>query len=201
MSLEDSDALATLRDAIRSQLQHHFASNQIDIDELESRLMQLHEATNEVDLEMVVADLEPAPPVPATKTLVPVVETPESALARPARQHATIVNVFSGTDRTGPWRPPQLMKIVSVFGGAKLDFRNAELQNGVTEVRCISVFGGVEIIVPPDLYVEMEGGGFFGAFDRKNAERAVSRPGDRSLLVTGIAIFAGTTVKVKPHEE
>ena len=88
-----------------------------------------------------------------------------------------------------------------MFGGTDLDFRFARMAPGMTQVRCINVFGGTTIVVPPDLYVEVEGWGIFGGFGANATD--TDKPTDDTpwLKVTGMAVFGGTDVKVKSREK
>jgi hypothetical protein len=123
-----------------------------------------------------------------------------------------IVTVFGSNARSGPWEPPERLDVFSVFGGVKLDFREAALYEGVTAVRCFAIFGGIELVVPPDLEVDANGTGFFGGFEHMPAKRGLlSDLGRRlrgeprpvgspeedpaQLRVRGWAIFGGVTVR------
>ena len=81
----------------------------------------------------------------------------------------TLYSVLQSTARRGPWEPPERMRLVSVMGNIVLDYRDAELPLGETTVECLVVMGSVEIIVPPDVDVELTGSVFLGAVETKGA--------------------------------
>lgn len=57
----------------------------------------------------------------------------------------------------GPWRPGKKVTAIALLGGCEIDFREAELEEGVTEVTAISILGEVSIVVNPDIPVTMSG--------------------------------------------
>jgi hypothetical protein len=61
--------------------------------------------------------------------------------------HETAVSVFGNTSRTGPWAPPEEIRAVAGFGNVVLDFREADLPAGVTEVDAYAIFGNVVVKV------------------------------------------------------
>ncbi len=99
-----------------------------------------------------------------------------------------------GAVRSGPWIPARHTWVLNVMGGADLDFREARFGPGVTEVSVFSVFGGVEIVVPPDLQVECEGTAVLAAFEADPGLRPVTDPTAPVLRVNGVSILAGVAV-------
>src|SRR4029450_8989609 len=68
----------------------------------------------------------------------------------------SLTAVFSAVARRGEWLPPEELRVVASFGAAKLDFTEALLAPGVTEIHAFALFGSVELLVPPDLHVELD---------------------------------------------
>jgi hypothetical protein len=129
-----------------------------------------------------------------------------------------ILTLFGSNSRGGYWEPPERLEVLTLFGGAKLDFRDANLYSGETRLFCIAMFGGVEIIVPAELEVDANGTGLFGGFEHKELRekrrglfgRRRSRnpepefepetgPEDEPplLKIRGFALFGGVTIKVQ----
>lgn len=128
----------------------------------------------------------------------------------------TVISVFGGASRTGPWAPPEEILAVAGFGNVVLDFRQADLPAGTTFVSAFALFGSVEIRVPESLEVELSGLALIGNVvhrsDRtgrtrrklrhwlrmsKPAPRAESRADDEAVLsVRGTACFGNVVVKV-----
>ena len=128
-----------------------------------------------------------------------------------------ILTLFGSNTRGGYWEPPERLEVLTLFGGAKLDFRDANLYSGETRLVCVAMFGGIEIIVPAELEVDANGTGLFGGFERKELRekrrglfaRRRSRdpepeldatPRDEPpplLKIRGLALFGGVTIKVQ----
>lgn len=115
------------------------------------------------------------------------------SVRNPEQESRTIMAVFSGSDLTGRWSVPAGLNAVAVFGGTKIDLTEAEIPAGRFYIHAMSVFGGVEIIIPEGVNVESRGFAIFGGFSRpRDAGRY---PGGPTLVVDGIAFFGGVEVK------
>ena len=79
-----------------------------------------------------------------------------------------------------------------------LDFRDAQLGPGVTNVYVLAMMGGVEIIVPPGLRVESNGIGIMGGFEHSGPRVDVSSGSGPILRISGVAIMGGVEIKEKP---
>jgi hypothetical protein len=77
----------------------------------------------------------------------------------------TVYSVLRSVTRFGPWEPPETMRLVSVMGHIALDYQEADLPLGVTEVECQVFMGSVEITVPDDVDVELTGSVFMGSVE------------------------------------
>ena len=60
----------------------------------------------------------------------------------------TIVSILGGSRRVGRWRIPASTSVMAVFGRTTLDLREVDSQATEVEIRCLSVFAGVTILVP-----------------------------------------------------
>lgn len=82
-----------------------------------------------------------------------------------------------------------------VFSGCILDLRAMPAPDHPVTVHAEAVFGGIEIYLPPNWHVLLEGHGIFGTFQDETlpiGDPGASRP---TLVVTGSAIFGAVTVK------
>jgi len=91
-----------------------------------------------------------------------------------------------GTSKLGkePWRPGKKVTAVACLGGCEIDFRKAELEEGITTVKAISILGEVNIVVSPDTPAAMSGisiGGTRGIDRSKKAK--TSSPDAKSIRV------------------
>jgi hypothetical protein len=193
-------ALRDRREYAIELLTERFAEGDLDMDEFESRVDAAHQADTVVALEQVIADLEPLPESDAG-------DAPSEALAvRPegdqeltvARAgHRTVVAILGGAERKGRWIVPERMKVWTVMGGAKLDFREAVLPPGLTEVNIRAFMGGVEIIVPPHVAVESEGMGIMGGFEDMHRAPRDPDPERPLLRISGVAIMGGCSIETR----
>jgi hypothetical protein len=198
------------RQRIIDALCEHFAEDRLSVEEFEQRVDMANRASSAEDLQAALKGLPDdqsalaptsSPPVPATSRRPPVpipgTEGPVVVSPEVVRDRQWIVAVFSGPKRTGAWIPARRTVVTAVMGGAELDFREARLGPGVTEVTAIAWMGGVEIIVPPGLQVDCNGIGIMGAFENSEAVTPVMDPSRPILRIGGLAVFGGVEVKVR----
>lgn len=116
-----------------------------------------------------------------------------------------LVSIFSENKKKGYWELPRHMRVLAVFGSATLDLRDAFVGPGVSVIEALTVFGNIEIIVPPGIAVECDGDAIMGTFTLKRSRRGpASLPaplGAPVIRVTGDAYLASVTVQVKASRE
>jgi DUF1707 SHOCT-like domain len=180
-----------------------FADDRITVEEFERRVEVAHRSETTEELRELLADV-PAPPLPAKKsesaaTELTVPRPSARAVLHPEDRPGTsvIVGILGGGSRKGAWRPARTNWAVGVLGGFELDFRDAALAGGVTEVRVFAVLGGGEIVVPPDVVVEVSGVGIMGGFEHDAGEPAAQHPDAPVIRVTGFACMGGASVVVR----
>jgi hypothetical protein len=189
-------ALRDRREEVIQSLTEHFAADILDMDEFDARLDAAHSATTIVALERLVADLAPLPASQraaaqaATTTALTIHEDP----MRPEKK--AITAVFSGFDRTGPWVVPKKMKARVWMAGGRLDFREADFSPGVTELHVSCWMGGIEIIVPPQLAVDVEVSSIMGGVGERHATRSPD-PGRAILRITGTVVMGGIDIHTR----
>ncbi len=150
-------SLVAVRDAREraiARLSDAFAHDDLDLEEFERRLTVAHQASSLAVIEELISDLAVEPSSGSAIALAKVAPT---ALVQ--RDSQKMMAVLGGVMRRGAWTPARQTKILAVMGGGVLDFREANLAPGVTEIHVTACMGGVQIIVPPNLAVEMNGGG------------------------------------------
>lgn len=91
---------------------------------------------------------------------------PAEAEGRPFEDaDETLIAILGNSQRRGAWSPPGALRVICVLGGARLDFREADLLPGETEIDVVTCGGDVELIVPASLEVELSGSALFGGLD------------------------------------
>lgn len=192
------------RDAAIDALSRSFADDHIGLDEFEARVERAIQARTEAELEQLLADL-PAKLPARTATPHPTRHADASSTAlrvRPAdperdQRRQYVVAVLSGATRKGQWEPSRHLFAYAFWGGAELDFREAALAPGTTTVTAIAIMGGVEIIVPPGVAVDVEGFAFMGGLDQVHERGSSDDPDAPRIRVQGFAMMGGVDVAVR----
>jgi hypothetical protein len=83
--------------------------------------------------------------------------------------------------------------LTAVMGGCELDLRQAEPAGGRAEITVFALWGGIEIRVPPDWAVIIEGTPIMAAIE--DSRRPTGVPLRATLVVRGAAIMAGVEIK------
>ncbi|MGU3292373.1 DUF1707 SHOCT-like domain-containing protein [Williamsia sp. M5A3_1d] len=108
----------------------------------------------------------------------------------------TKVAVMSGTELTGTVPVGERLNVVAVMGGAEIDLRRVEFTSPVLTIQAVAIMGGVEILVPEDAHLQVNGIGVMGGFSHDAAGRG--RPGAPTIVVNGLALMGGVEVSRKP---
>lgn len=131
----------------------------------------------------------------------------EMARPRPAdadlapRRRRRLVAILSGFSRKGAWQPDPVMNIVTILGGAELDFREAVLPGKEIVLRLTTVLGGIGIIVPPDMRVVDNTAAILGGSDVSEKVPDVSDADSPVLRVEGVCILGGVGVERKARKQ
>jgi hypothetical protein len=184
-------ALRDMRERTIAQLSEAFAHDRIEVEDFERRLTLVHRASSAAEITQVVSDLD------GTAT-TPLLSAPAtfSALAS-VHDRQRMMAVLGGVERRGVWTPPRRLKLLALMGGIFLDFREASLLPGVTEVQVVALMGGVAIIVPPSLSVEVSGTAVMGGFEHVERVPLLPDPDRPVLRVGGLAVMGGVSVQTR----
>ena len=206
MTTDQPLTLAQARDATIDALCERFADETLSLSELERRLEAARSARTRQELNRLLRDL-PGASVPMRTEAKP---APRGPATVPARKPETrpaprsdlptggqlALAILGGTRRAGRWAPPPELVAVAIMGGVELDFRDAVLTEGDTEINCFAFWGGIDITVPPGVHVESTGFALLGGFDQ-DAELE-TRPGPDApvIRINGFALMGGVEIKV-----
>jgi hypothetical protein len=175
------------RDRAASVLNEAMAQGRLTAEEHSERLDALYAAKTHADIVPVIADLPATAAVPATAPAGP------AAADRGGR----LLAVFGGVSRKGRWHPEPVTRVLTVFGGAELDLREAELPGREITINAVTVFGGVSIIVPPEMRVIDTGSAIMGGRDISGDSTESAQPDAPVLRLTGACVFGGIDVRRK----
>lgn len=104
-----------------------------------------------------------------------------------------ISQVFSGSARKVESQNFRGGKADVVFGSAEIDLRAARLAGGQATLVLSVVFGGIEVYVPRDWQVVLEGTPVLGSID--SHKKAAAVPTTQTLTIKGSAVFGSIEVK------
>lgn len=193
-------ALRDGRERAEALISQRFAEGLIDQDQLERRLERVHDAGTMTELEDLIVDLV-EPGTSASAALVPLSPARASvALAHPDQieDERRIVAVFASVEERGRWLPARRTRVIEVFGETELDFREAALGPGPTELRVTCIFAELDIIVPPELAVRVDAQAVIAEIDRNHEVLGTpASPDDPVLVITGLLMFAELDIHVR----
>ena len=168
------------REAAVTLLRQAGGEGRLTFEELADRVGRADAARTRADLDAVVADLPAAQP-----------------LAQPERdkQRSWVVAVMGGAERKGRWHPARRTNVVTVMGGAAIDLRDARIDGPELEIMAVTVMGGIEVIVPEGVAVEIGG---FALLGGNSAPRpAPVSPGAPVVRVRAFSLMGGIGVSRK----
>lgn len=83
----------------------------------------------------------------------------------------------------------------ALFGGSKIDLRQAQLASEGATLSATAAFGGIDIIVPETWRVELRGVPLFGGFDDKRLRGGAPPADGPTLKIVATVMFGGLEVK------
>jgi predicted membrane protein len=104
------------------------------------------------------------------------------------------VSVFGSVKKTVLSKNFRGGEIVNVFGGAELDFTQADI-NGKVIIDITQIFGGVKMIVPPHWQVVPDIAAVFAGIEDKRMKSTASVGSEKVLVLKGVSIFAGVDIR------
>ncbi len=174
------------RDEAIKKLEHNFAHGYLEVEEFESRLDLAINTTLPQDLARITADLAVIP-VNLENSSDIIINTGK------VRSEEMFLSILSSVDRKGVWKPARKNKIFTLLGGTDLDFSEAIFPPGITEIEFLCLLGGLDIIVPKGINVEVKGLPIMGGIDKKVSDEYY--PGQPTLRIHGIVLMGGIDIK------
>jgi hypothetical protein len=84
-------------------------------------------------------------------------------------------------------------EVTAIIGGCELDLRHASISSGRAVIDTFAFWGGIQIKVPQEWSVELQGTPILGAFDDKTVR--AGGDGSKVLVVRGVALMGGVDLK------
>ncbi len=168
------------------------AEGRLSVTEHSDRLDAVYEAKTHAEIAPLIDDLpaQDAASAPARRT----------DLAPATGRRQLVIAIFGGASRKGKWNVEPKMAAVTIFGGASFDFRDVQLPQQEIALHCTSVFGGVDIVVPPEMRVIDSGIALFGGRDTDSGSAESGDPHAPVLRLTGLTLFSGLSVRHKQRK-
>jgi len=177
LRVSDADREATL-----VRLREAGGEGRLTLEELSERVERTDAARTAAELEAITADLPPARPAPVK-----------------AKEKGWVIAVMGGAERKGSWRPARRTNVVTLMGGAALDLREVELPGPEIEITAVTVMGGIEVIVPEGVQVELNDFAIMGG--NTGPRNANVPPGAPVVRVRAYSLMGGIGVtRRKPGE-
>jgi hypothetical protein len=177
------------RDKAAAVVNNALAEGRLTAEEHSERLDAIYSAKTQADLVPLLDDL-PATGAAASPAAAPA----RGQLARSGRS-ARIVAILGGASRKGAWHADPVINVLTLLGGAHLDFREAILPGNEVVLRAVSVLGGVEVIIPPEMRVIDNGIAILGGRDIAGRSAESADPGAPVLRIEGTCVLGGMEVK------
>jgi hypothetical protein len=181
------------REEAAAVLNTALAEGRLTVNEHSERLDAIYQAKTQAELVPLIDDL------PARGTAAAPARRTDLEPAT-GRRHA-IVAIFGGATRKGNWHAEPRMSAVTIFGGADLDFREAQLPAQEITLNCTCVFGGIDITVPPEMRIVDSGVAIFGGRDISSDSSESAGPDAPVLRLTGFTVFGGLSAKRKQRKQ
>jgi len=199
MNGADKGDVATTRQKTIDALMEHFANDVLTVEEFEERVSTAHSAESTDELRTLLSDL-PSGDLPIRRDqprLAPRDEVRASVSPGQVKERNFVMAALGSVERKGRWIPARQNYAIAIMGGMCLDFREALLPPGETEVWIFSLMGGTEIIVPPGLNVESDGVAIMGSFEHHQNVPVSPDPDAPVLRLKGVTFMAGVEVSVR----
>lgn len=105
-------------------------------------------------------------------------------------------NIFSSYETNVLSKQFKGGELGSIFGGAQIDLREADLNDNKARIELYAIFGGVDLIVPRSWKVVLSGTPIFGGINNSTvSEASEGNEETRVLYVDAFAIFGGIEIK------
>jgi hypothetical protein len=175
----------TDRDRVALALRDHLVAGRLTLDEFAQRVDLAHAAKTLDELEALTRDLPAETAAPASAP---------ATRRKPARW---IVAVMGGASRRSRWRLAERTNVIAVMGGASLDLRGAQIDAAEVTMNVVSIMGGVDIVVPEGVPVEVAGFSIMGGRNERIAD-VPPLPGAPLIRIRMFGLMGGANIRSRP---
>lgn len=198
--LEDRP-IEMVRSEVIDQLIMNYSHAELSYEAFERRLDQAMEFQNHKDLVQLVEDL----PLAVDRAFV---EGKKEGLAPnfvsgEAEDVDYMVNIFSGSHRSGIWQVAKEIRCFSLFSGTDIDFTDAKFSQSEVNIKVFSFFSGTDIFVPENVNIVSKVFCIFGGIDNRLSNQSsqvldiANATNQPTILIEGLVIFSGINIEVR----
>jgi hypothetical protein len=182
------------REVAAERLRVAAGEGRLDLEELEERITAVYSAKTYADLEPVTRDLPASGDAPVRGTVPAARARGRWIVGRKPARRTTFV-LMGGSENKGAWVVPQRYNAFAIMGGIVLDLREAQFEGMEATINASCLMGGIEIVVPEGLNVQVHGFGFMGGYS--GTPEGEIDPNAPTVHVRGMAMMGGVDVKRK----
>ncbi|MFI6286573.1 DUF1707 domain-containing protein [Streptomyces sp. NPDC051018] len=195
--LPEMRASDTERERIAEALREAVAEGRLTMEEFDERLDAAYKARTHGELTPLISDL----PAPGAAPTAPVPATGRIRWAERIGGPATSTMAFAfwgGFERKGRWTAPRQFTAFAMMAGGAVDLREARFEDREVVIRCFTIMGGIDVVVPPEVNLQVNGFGLMGGFGEEGSDAEVEPdPTAPVVRVTGFALMGGVGVRRK----
>lgn len=186
------------RELVQQILSAALSNGSLSLSEFDERTSKVVVAKTFGDLDNLTDDLPVAQlgvPIPPASGVAPAYRAGNRSDRRLVHN---AVAVMSGWEIGGNAAVGDNLQALALMGGIDIDLREVAFTAPQLTIRCAAIMGGIDITVPPDVTVEVNGFAVMGGFGGKAAGQGA--PGAPTIVVTGLALMGAVDVKRKPRK-
>ncbi|MFI2200644.1 DUF1707 domain-containing protein [Streptomyces sp. NPDC020192] len=187
------------RERVAEVLRDALAEGRLDMAEFEERLEAAYKARTYGELTPITRDLPAAATAAAPVSFTKSPAESGSWASRIVGGEGSStggVAIMSGFERKGRWTVPKRFTCFAFMGGGEIDLREANFADHEVEINCVTIMGGVQVIVPPGVEVVVRGIGVMGGFEHPRDD-GPPEPGAPRVVIGGFAFWGGVGVTRK----
>jgi hypothetical protein len=185
----------TVRSEVIDQLIMNYSHGELSYEAFERRLDQ----AMELQCNKALVELSKDLPLTVDKAFV---ESKKEGLAPNFVPGETedvdyMVNIFSSSNRGGPFKLPKEIRYFSIFSGTDIDLTHAQFCQDVVHIKIFSFFSGDSIYVPENVNVISKAFCIFGSVDNSVATNIAVNSSAPTVIIEGLSIFSSVDIEVK----
>lgn len=181
----DGTSRAADTDRIQTAQLLAYAAEQgrLQLKDYEDRLTRAYAAKTYEELDQLRADLPGTPISPR-----------RGGKTNPAPS-TLLLALLSGFERRGRWNVPKKLTTFTLCGSGVVDLRYADFTSTEVDIHAMSIMGVQNILLPPEVNVEVHGRGLMGNFDRDVI--GPGTPGAPKVKIHGWSLWGGVGIRRK----